>query len=108
MLGRDFMSKQFAMMILANIALGVSYVFSNYLIWDAVNQPSYYSTGWGPTSVELVPRPSVNGEPVPQVAFSLINYPFWLFWIAMGVNLLFIVWLQRNKEKQNRITSIRQ
>jgi hypothetical protein len=92
------MSKQFVLMILANIAIGIAFVFSNCLIWNAVNQPSYYSTGWGPTNVEIVPRPSVNGEPVPQVAFSLINYPFWLFWIAMAVNLYFIVRLQRSKD----------
>jgi hypothetical protein len=102
------MSKQFAMMILANIAMGIAFVFSNYIIWNAVNQPSYYSTGWGPTNVEIVPRPSVNGEPVPQAAFSLINYPFWLFWIAIVVNLLFIVWLQRSKGKQHSLTPIRQ
>ncbi len=85
--------------LLVDLALGVAFVFSNILLWSVVNQPSYYSTGWGPLAIEIVPRPSVNGEPVPQVAFSLINYPFWLFWVAMIVNILFAVFILRIKKE---------
>jgi hypothetical protein len=71
------MSKRFfVFMILVDLTLGFAFVFSNLLLWSVANQPSYYSTGWGPVTIEIVPRPLVNGEPTPQVAFSIINYPF--------------------------------
>ncbi len=91
------MSKWFAVLILFNIIIGIAFILSNYLIWNTVNQPSYYSTEWGPINIEIVPKPSINGEPVPQTAFLIFNYPFWLFWIAIIGNLSLVALMLRKQ-----------
>ncbi len=99
------MHKWFALMILFNIVIGIVFVFSNYFVWNTVNQSSYYSTDWGPINVEIVPKPSINGEPTPQIAFLIFNYPFWLFWVAMIGNLIFMTMYAKGKEKSTKSSS---
>lgn len=95
------MSRQFAFMVIINVILAGAFLFANYSVWDTVNQTSYSSTDWGPFHVTVVPKNAVDGGvAVPQVAFSIFNSPFWVFWVAVAVNLYFLYMLQRTKERK--------
>ena len=95
------MSKPFVLIILFNVILGVLFVFSNYRIWDTVNQLPYTSPSWGPMDVHYVPRFFVNGEFIlEQRVVLLFNYPFWLFWIAMIGNLVLMALILGKQKKQ--------
>jgi hypothetical protein len=101
------MSKKrlFVGMVLVNFLLGVLFVISNYSIWDKINAEDYSSPDWNPISVSYVPRDYVNGELIYALTIVfLTNYPFWLFWVAMILNILFGFFLLKNKETEASTT----
>ena len=82
-----------------NVVIGALFVVSNYHIWNAVNPLDYTSPNWGPFNIAYVPRFFVDGEFIlEQMIVVLINYPFWLFWVAMIGNMFFIVLALRSKK----------
>ncbi len=94
------MSKKrlFLGMVLINLLLGVFFVVSNYIIWDDVNAQEYASPHWGPFTVRYSPRMYVDGVlSTATVIVFLGNFPFWLFWVAMIVNMWFGFLLFKDK-----------
>jgi hypothetical protein len=97
--------KLFIAMVLVNLLLGVLFVVSNYVLWDVVNAQGYASPHWGPFTVSYSPRMYVDG--VLSTATTIVflsNYPFWLFWVAMIVNMWFGFLLLKNKETEASTT----
>jgi len=97
------MSKILALMILFNVLLGIAFVFSNYYIWNSLEEYPYTTDHWSPFMISYVQRYLVNGELVSIQTIRVIpNYPFWLFWVAMIGNILFAVFILRSKEKPKK------
>jgi hypothetical protein len=93
------MSKKtlFIVMILINVFLGVLFVFSNYTIWNKVNADNYSSPYWNPMVISYVYRNYSHGELVYDGLVFISNYPFWVFWVSMIVNILFGIMLLKSK-----------
>jgi hypothetical protein len=88
----------FTAMILINVFLGVLFVFSNYYIWNEVNADNYSSPNWNPMAINYVRRNYSNGELVYDGLVSISNYPFWVFWVTMIINIsLGIMFLKSEK-----------
>jgi hypothetical protein len=84
--------KQLRIIIATNILLVLVYIWGNYIIWAEFS--SY------PTSERFVVYNAfsiidsiagTNGITV------ITNFPFWLFFVAIAVNVYFIVRLQKSK-----------
>ena len=100
----EFVSRAVAWIIFFNVMLGVAFVFSSYYIWYSLEEYPYTTAHWSPFTVSYVQRNLVDGELVSITAIRFIpNYPFWLFWVAMAVNLYFIVRLERSGGKKSSI-----
>jgi hypothetical protein len=88
-------------MITFNIVIGASFTVSNYQIWNTINPLRYTSPNWGPLNVSYVPRYFVNGEFIlEQMVVVLVNYPFWLFWVAVIGNLLLAVFIMKTMQAE--------
>jgi hypothetical protein len=97
--------KLFIAMVLVNFLLGVLFVVSNYVIWDDVNAQKYASPHWGPFTVSYSPRMYVDGVlSTATVIVFLSNYPFWLFWVALIVNMWFGFVLFKDKGVETSTT----
>ena len=96
------MSKQFKLIILVNALLMLLFVLSEYSIGNELN--SYPNDlryiRWSPFVIQDVHAGAlINGNWVAVGATTLtINFPFWLFFVAIAVNLYFMFRLQRSKE----------
>ncbi|HEX9261431.1 MAG TPA: hypothetical protein VF893_02780 [Candidatus Bathyarchaeia archaeon] len=92
-------SKTLAVMILFNALLGVAFVYSNYYIWNKLDEYQISPAHWNPITVSWVPAYLQNGEYIQIETIIVVNnYPFWLFWIAMIGNILFAVLIYRSKK----------
>ena len=93
------MSKILAFMILFNVLMGVAFVYSNYYIWNRLDEYQISPAHWNPITVSWVPAYFRNGEYIQiETIIVLNNYPFQLFWIAMIGNMLFAVLILRSKQ----------
>jgi len=95
------MQKQFKLMILANVFLSLLYVYTNYLIWASFSESTawFHSIHFDPFIIDYYKDYFVNGQMMGYNGkFNLVNYPFWLFFIAIAVNIYFMYRLQRSKE----------
>jgi len=95
------MLRQLRTIIIVNAVLILLFILTNYGIWDVVTS----NTHLGHTSmnafnvVESLWGDVVDGQ-ICRIdgMFIMPNFPFWLFFVAIAVNLLFIIKLQRSKE----------
>ncbi len=85
------MSKQLALVIFVNVILALLFVFANIIYWNLANG---YVNYFNP--ITLTVRVTPPGDMAGFIGVP--NFPFELFWISMIINLIFIVWIQRNKE----------
>ena len=99
--------------VVANVILVLVFVFSNYVVWDYVQSTSYLVqlVSFSPFSIFVVPLGALeNGKiiAIQLVKDAMPNFPFWLFFVAVAVNLYFIFKLSKknNKLKHNRHLSI--
>ncbi len=88
--------------IIVNIILGLVFVYSNLSLWSQINGNStslIISSSWNPFTVSAMHYSYLNGVfSAVQTIFFYYNIPFWLFFVAIAVNLYFIVKLgKRNK-----------
>jgi hypothetical protein len=89
------MSKQFKLMIIVNAFLGLLYVISSYSIWAEINRWGHWNITsiWSPILITAYRIPNLPTVQMP--VGPLWNFPFILFWVILGVNIYFIVRLQR-------------
>lgn len=99
------MQKLLRYAVAVNVLLALLFVYSNYLIWDVFNgnnalHRTVFATHWNPFTYSLTFYDYFsNGDAdVVQGIFQYTNYPFWIFWASMTVNLYFLYRLQRIKE----------
>jgi hypothetical protein len=86
--------------IVANILLGVLFVYANYALWDQVNAeyPYLIASHWSPLGI-VAPHYILNDNSIAivQRLYSYFNYPFWIFFVLMAVNLYFIIKIAKTK-----------
>ena len=96
------MSKQFKLIIFVNILLILLFVSAEYGLENQFNSHpnELHSIRWSPFVIQDVQAGAfINGNWVAVGATTLtINFPFWLFFVAIAVNLYFMFRLQRSKE----------
>jgi hypothetical protein len=84
------MDRQIRLMLLVDAFLVFLFALANYYVWVNVNRKGYFISGWSP--LEFITNPS---EPIPVPPIVIPNLPFYIFCIAIAVNLYFIIKLQR-------------
>jgi hypothetical protein len=86
--------------ILVNILLGVLFILSNFSIYNDIssNVPTVSALNWSPWIINA-PHYGLPNENVVIVTrtYSYFNYPFWMFFVLMFLNLLFMFWLAKSK-----------
>jgi hypothetical protein len=89
--------------LLVNILLGGLFVFFNYSIYYDINSevPTVSALHWTPwiISAPHYDLPINENQKVDMVTriYSYFNYPFWMFFVLMFTNLLFIAWIAKKK-----------
>jgi len=87
--------------IVTNIILALVFVYSNFSLWNFVNAeyPFLVASHWSPLGIVAPHYQYTDGNiSLIQTPFLTFNYPFWIFWIAIAVNLVFIIKLGRDRE----------
>jgi hypothetical protein len=95
------MSKQFKLMIMVNALLIFLFLIANYALWNMVNSNTHLGhTVMNPLNViESMWGDVVEGEIYRIDGMGIMpNFPFWLFFVAIAINMYFIFRLQRTKE----------
>ena len=92
------MHMQLKIVIFVNVLLSLLFVVSNCSIWVEVKQWSLWNIAsvWSP--IYITPYRIPNTPQVQMPILPLWNIPFALFWVAMAVNLYFVVRLLRTKK----------
>jgi len=92
------MTKRFsAIILIANIILGLLLYLSSQLVLTTLSGEAYPVTFVVHLfSIEIAYAPSLT--PVPQIAWSIPNYPFYVLLLLLIVNACFIVKLLTSKE----------
>jgi|WetSurMetagenome_2_1015567.scaffolds.fasta_scaffold1054886_1 hypothetical protein len=80
--------------IVANLIMGLLFLYSNFSLWSLVNAeyPYLINSHWSPLGISA-PHYYVNSNgslDIMQRVFSYFNFPFWIFFVALVVNLYFI------------------
>jgi|WetSurMetagenome_2_1015567.scaffolds.fasta_scaffold79603_2 hypothetical protein len=95
-----FALKRLVLAIVANAFLVLLFVYSNFIIWSELNsEPALLrSLHFGPFWIQDIHAGIVTSgnlfSPVNGVIL-LENFPFWLFFVAIAVNLFFLYKLQK-------------
>ena len=89
-------------MILVNVLLSVMFIVASLAVWSSVegwlnvgmDRPSLYAvTDVNPLWITLeITEPLPIG---PLAHIDIPNYPFYVFWVAMAVNIYFIIRMQK-------------
>jgi len=98
------MLKKLAPIIIFNVLIGLVFVFSNIYIWGILNsQPeSWTQLRVSPFVITIshmyIPdNGPINLGPLPT---QILNYPFFVFWIALVGNICFAILALKSKEKK--------
>jgi hypothetical protein len=94
------MRRQLITAIIVNAFLVLIFIYSNFSIWNMLNEYQLIEGSWSPLSVDYVGKAVVIGGTPLATGGILIspNYPFWLFFFSTAINLYLIIRLQRSKE----------
>ena len=87
------------------------FVYSNYSIWNSINSVPIVGneanlvhitiSNWNPFGVVWHHYAYSNGNlGISDAIFSAYNFPFWLFFIAIALNLYFMARLAKNKTER--------
>jgi len=93
--------------LIINLILACAFVYSNLSLWSFVNAeyPYLVSSHWSPLGIVAPHYQYADGNiSLIQTPFLAFNYPFWIFWIMLAINLGFIIKLGRNKEAKQSTT----
>jgi hypothetical protein len=89
--------------IVTNLLLAILFLYSNFALWNLVNtnNPRLLITdNWNPLIVATRQYNYVEGIfSMDQTVNSYINTPFWIFFVALGINLYFIYRLSKQKRQ---------
>jgi hypothetical protein len=92
--------------IVVDAILILLFVIGNYSIWDELNsEPNMLrSVKFGPYWIQDSHMGSlVNGSFSPVNGIVVIlNFPFWLFFVTLAVNLYFMTKLAKTKTTENK------
>ena len=97
------MPKQFKLMLIVNVLLILLFVLANYAMWNMVNSNTHLGhTTMNPLNIiESMWGDVVEGKIYRIDGMGIMrNFPFWIFFVAIAVNLYFIYRLQRTETKQ--------
>ena len=96
------MTKTFtAIIIIANIIMGLLLYLSSQLVLFNLNAPPQNPVtvaGFDVFSIYVQP-PQVGSGVIVPIVWNMPNYPFYVFLLSLIVNVLFIITLQRRKDK---------
>lgn len=90
-----------------NLIVGLVFIYSNLTLWNLVNAESPYliASHWSPLGIVATHYIINDGTfSMVQTLFLYFNTPFWIFWMLMVVNLIFLLMLSREIVKQ-RLTN---
>jgi hypothetical protein len=87
-------------MLLVNALLGLFYVVSSYWIWAELDKWVKWNIATNWTPILIYPYRIPNTSQIQMPISPLWNVPFILFCVIFGVNVYFIVSLQRSKENK--------
>jgi len=93
--------------IVANLLLALAFIYSNYSLWNFVNAeyPFLVASHWSPLGIVAPHYQYTEGNiSLIQTPFLAFNFPFWIFWTVLAINLVFIIKLGRNKETKQGTT----
>jgi hypothetical protein len=97
------MTKRFpAIIVIVNIILGLAlFLSSQSVLLTLSGKPPVIVEGVDVFSI-YVAYAQVGSSPVPAIAWSIPNFPFFIFIVLLAVNAVLIIALSREKEtKQN-------
>jgi hypothetical protein len=83
-----------------NLILALLFVVFNYVIWDDVQSTAHLVqlVSFSPLLIYIQPLGGLdNGQiiPISMAKVPMFNFPFWLFFVALAVNLYFIYKLSK-------------
>ena len=79
--------------VVFNLIIGLVFIYSNLTLWNSVNAESPYliASHWSPLGIVATHYIMNDGSlSMVQTLFLYFNSPFWIFFIAIAVNLYFI------------------
>jgi hypothetical protein len=87
--------------IVVNVLLALLFIYSNLSLWTSINGKGLsllIASYWNPIGVSAMHYSYVNGDfTTVQAIFHYWNFPFWIFFVAIAVNLYFIYKLSGRK-----------
>jgi hypothetical protein len=97
-------SKSLRTILAVNVVLILLFVVSNYALWDMLNSYTHLGrTVMNPLNVILSMWGDVVDGNIERISGLKIfpNFPFWIFFLTVAINLLFIYQLKKDdKTKQ--------
>ena len=96
---------RFRSIIIVNVVLVLLFVASNFVVWDAVDiHPVLGNTVMNPINVIVSMWGTVVDGNIERVdGMSILpNLPFWIFFVALAVNLYFIFKLSKKQQIQTQ------
>jgi hypothetical protein len=80
-----------------NALLALLFVFSNYATWDYAQSTTHILqlVSFSPFSITAIPLGGLTNNnqiiPIDELKSPVFNFPFWLFFAAMAINLVLIL-----------------
>ena len=94
------MSKQFKLMILANVVLAASFLICNYVYFYFINRFDGHAALWSPLWLTFT-----NVDEIRTVGHTIgvpePNFSFYFFWVLMAANVYFLF-------RQQKISDLKQ
>ncbi len=86
--------------IIVNLFLGILFIYANFTLWSLVNAeyPYLIASHWSPLGI-VAPHYILNDNSIAMVQTDFLywNTPFWIFFLLLAVNLIFIAKLAKSK-----------
>ena len=96
--------------MIINITVSMFFIYTSYIQWDLFNgnniaETKIISSSWNAYRINIVfHRYDNNAFSTMQTIFTYYNFPFWLFWILLAVNIFLVFYL--TKEKAHEINRL--
>lgn len=107
------MLKIFKVAVVVNLLLVALFVYTSYLQWDMFRgnnlvQSNIYTVGFNPLTYTMVFHCNIDGYfHTVMGLFTYPNFPYWLFFITVIVNLA-LMWRLQKTAKDNKPTLTQQ
>lgn len=86
--------------IATNLIVGLIFIYCNLTLWDSVNAESPYviASHWSPLGIVATHYVISDGSiSMLDALYLYFNFPFWLFFVALAVNLYVIYKLSKEQ-----------